>query len=191
MRSDLAAMTGAEFENHLMQVLKRLGCRVTGTAKTGDKGADIFAKFKTHVFVIQAKRCSRGCSGSPVVPRNGSMGGHERYVHNGGSRTMRLGIESGLLMERTSRGWNPVRAQSSDHRSVLETLVLRLVESGSAHHGQFARQPGSPPFTRGPGWRPNRRARRTSARMGSRSCFFGETGSSQRTRRRVAADFLS
>jgi restriction system protein len=49
-------MTGEEFENYLMRILKQHGCVVSGTPKTGDQGADIIARLDKRVIVIQAKR---------------------------------------------------------------------------------------------------------------------------------------
>lgn len=59
--NDMVRMTGLEFEGYLMGLLKRHGCSVSGTPKTGDKGADILARIDERVIVIQAKR-----SASPV-----------------------------------------------------------------------------------------------------------------------------
>jgi restriction endonuclease len=61
----IARMTGVEFENYLMRILKNCGCTVSGTPKTGDKGADIIARFPPdRTIIIQAKR-----SGAPVGNR--------------------------------------------------------------------------------------------------------------------------
>jgi hypothetical protein len=61
----IARMTGVEFENYLMRVLKECGCTVSGTPKTGDKGADIIARLPPdRTIIIQAKR-----SGAPVGNR--------------------------------------------------------------------------------------------------------------------------
>jgi len=57
----ISQMSGVEFENYLMQMLRDHGCNVSGTPKTGDKGADIIAQLPGRTIVIQAKR-----SGTPV-----------------------------------------------------------------------------------------------------------------------------
>ncbi|HUB81737.1 MAG TPA: restriction endonuclease [Bryobacteraceae bacterium] len=53
-----AQMTGVEFESYLMRILAACGCAVSGTPKTGDKGADIIARLPSRTIVIQAKRSS-------------------------------------------------------------------------------------------------------------------------------------
>jgi len=61
----IARMTGVEFENYLMRVLKECGCTGSGTPKTGDKGADVIARLPPdRTIIIQAKR-----SGAPVGNR--------------------------------------------------------------------------------------------------------------------------
>lgn len=54
----ISRMTGVEFENYLMRTLKQHGCTVSGTPKTGDKGADMIARFSDRIIIIQAKRSS-------------------------------------------------------------------------------------------------------------------------------------
>lgn len=53
---EIARMTGVEFENYVMRLLKQNGWKVGGTPKTGDKGADIIARISDQVIVIQTKR---------------------------------------------------------------------------------------------------------------------------------------
>ena len=53
---EIGQMTGVEFENYLMRILNQCGCVVSGTPKTGDKGADIVARLSSRTIVIQAKR---------------------------------------------------------------------------------------------------------------------------------------
>ena len=53
---EIGRMGGADFENYLMRRLKALGCAVSGTPRSGDKGADIIAKIAGRTIVIQAKR---------------------------------------------------------------------------------------------------------------------------------------
>ncbi len=62
----ISRMTGVEFENYLMRVLKECGCTVSVVQpKTGDKGADIIARLPPdRTIIIQAKR-----SGAPVGNR--------------------------------------------------------------------------------------------------------------------------
>jgi len=65
-------MTGVEFENYLMQLLKQHGCSVRGTPRTGDRGADIIARRSNRAIVIQAKRSAapvgnRGRRGSRIL----------------------------------------------------------------------------------------------------------------------------
>lgn len=52
-------MSGVEFENYLMSVLKGKGYSTSGTPTTGDQGADIVASKENKVYVIQAKRHSK------------------------------------------------------------------------------------------------------------------------------------
>jgi hypothetical protein len=60
-QDEIGRMNGVEFENYLMRILSEHGCTVSGTPKTGDKGADIVARIANRVIVVQAKR-----SASPV-----------------------------------------------------------------------------------------------------------------------------
>jgi hypothetical protein len=61
---EISRMTGVEFENYLLRLLKQHGCAVNGTPQAGDKGADIIACIGNRVIVIQAKR-----SAAPVGNR--------------------------------------------------------------------------------------------------------------------------
>ena len=79
----LARMTGVEFENHLMRLLKQLGCSVSGTPSTGDQGADIIAQFSGRTIVIQAKRSAspvRNQAVQEVVAALGFYGGTDAWV---------------------------------------------------------------------------------------------------------------
>ena len=56
---DTSNMTGVEFENYLMSLLKNMGFEASGTPTTGDQGADVIASKNGKTFVIQAKRHSK------------------------------------------------------------------------------------------------------------------------------------
>ena len=56
---ELSKMSGVEFENYLMSILKSKDYNASGTPTTGDQGADIIASRDNKVYVIQAKRHSK------------------------------------------------------------------------------------------------------------------------------------
>lgn len=61
-REDFAKMSGVEFETYIIKLLKEKGYeQITGTATTGDQGADILAIYEGRRIVIQAK-----CYAKPV-----------------------------------------------------------------------------------------------------------------------------
>lgn len=64
---DVSMMSGTEFEVYLANLLKSNGFNnVTGTATTGDQGADLIAKKDGKTIIIQAKRYS-GSVGNKAV----------------------------------------------------------------------------------------------------------------------------
>jgi len=80
---EIARMTGVEFENYLMQVLKQHGCSVSGTPRTGDSGADIIARLSRRVIVIQAKRSTAPVGNravQEVVAARAYYGGTDSWV---------------------------------------------------------------------------------------------------------------
>lgn len=56
---DLSKMSGVEFENYLISILKSKDYNTSGTPATGDQGADIIASKDDKVYVIQVKRHSK------------------------------------------------------------------------------------------------------------------------------------
>ena len=65
--SDLTQLSGVEFENYLVGLLKRNGFEdIRGTPSTGDQGADLIAKRANKTIVIQAKRY-QGSVGNKAV----------------------------------------------------------------------------------------------------------------------------
>jgi restriction system protein len=71
-------------------LLKRRGCVVYGTPRSGDKGADIIATYKAHSFVIQTKRSSTAVGLAAVQEVAAALrwyGGTEAWVVTNASFT--------------------------------------------------------------------------------------------------------
>ena len=59
-------LTGVEFETSIARLLMERGFEVSGTAATGDQGADLIAKKNGRTIIIQAK-CYQGTVGNKAV----------------------------------------------------------------------------------------------------------------------------
>lgn len=73
--NDVAQMSGIQFEQYIIQLLKKYGITdVTGTSTTGDQGADILFNYNGKRVVIQAKRYSSTVSNSAIQEVHAAKG---------------------------------------------------------------------------------------------------------------------
>jgi HJR/Mrr/RecB family endonuclease len=81
--TDVAGLSGEEFETYIARILTKLGYDVSGTRATGDQGADLVAQRDGLKIIIQAKRYDGPVGNNAVQEVIGALsfyGGDEGWV---------------------------------------------------------------------------------------------------------------
>jgi len=81
--TDIAALSGVEFEIYIARILKQFGYHVSGTPTTGNQGADLIAERDGKKVIIQAKRYEGTVGNKAVQEVSGAVsfyGGDEGWV---------------------------------------------------------------------------------------------------------------